>query len=67
MCMSCGCGEPNNDHGDKRNITQNNLDQAAQAAKISASQAAQNIMNASRQSGSAQGGQRSNAAPGASA
>ena len=43
MCMSCGCGQPNNDHGDQRHITQNDLNNAAQAAGITPDQAAQNI------------------------
>ena len=30
MCMSCGCGKPNDNHGDVRNITLSNLEQAAQ-------------------------------------
>ena len=57
MCMSCGCGKPNDDHGDARNITQNDLDQAAQAANVSRDQAAQNIMDCC-QMGSDQGAQR---------
>ncbi len=43
MCTSCGCGQPNNDHGDTRNITENDLINAAQAAEISPKQAAENI------------------------
>ncbi len=35
MCVSCGCGEPNERHGDDRHITQDDLDQAAAAAEIS--------------------------------
>jgi hypothetical protein len=46
MCVSCGCGKPNDNHGDDRHITQDDLNRAAQAAGISPSQAAQNIMNA---------------------
>lgn len=45
MCMNCGCGQPNNDHGDRRNITMNDLDQAAQAAGITREQAMQNMMD----------------------
>jgi hypothetical protein len=59
MCMSCGCGQPNNDHGDSRNITQNDLNNAAQAAGISPNQAAQNIMNAQSGQGSGQSGSSS--------
>jgi hypothetical protein len=43
MCLSCGCAEPNNDHGDPRNITQQDLSAAAEAAGISPSEAADNI------------------------
>ncbi len=43
MCVSCGCGEPNADHGDKRNITMKDVQAAADAAGISASQVANNI------------------------
>ena len=49
MCMSCGCGSPNDTHGDSRNITQDDLNNAAQAANISPQQAAQNIMDTSQQ------------------
>lgn len=45
MCMSCGCGSPSDNHGDERNITQEDLDRAAQAASISREQAAENIMS----------------------
>lgn len=45
MCMSCGCGVPNDNHGDERNITQDDLDRAAQAANVSREQAADNIMS----------------------
>lgn len=58
MCMSCGCGMPNDDHGDQRNITQNDLDRAAQAANISRDQAAQNIMSCCARMGSEQGAAR---------
>ena len=45
MCMNCGCGKPNDDHGDEFNITQRDLDRAARAARISTDEAAQNIMD----------------------
>jgi hypothetical protein len=48
MCMSCGCGSPNDTHGDNRNITQDDLNNAAQAANITPEQAAQNIADASQ-------------------
>jgi len=44
MCLSCGCGEPNEQHGDERHITQANVEAAAQAAEISPQQVAQNIL-----------------------
>jgi len=34
MCMSCGCDQPNQDHGDQRNITLDKLRQAGEAADI---------------------------------
>ena len=45
MCMSCGCMQPNDDHGDQRNITYDQIQRAGQAANISSQQAAQNIQN----------------------
>ena len=48
MCLSCGCGKPNDKHGDERHITQQDLEGAAKAAQISTQQAAQNIMDGSR-------------------
>ena len=54
MCMSCGCGSPNDTKGDSRNITQDDLNNAAQAANITPEQAAQNIADASQQPGSSQ-------------
>jgi hypothetical protein len=45
MCLSCGCGEPNERHGDDRHITQDDLNAAAQASEISPQQAAQNILD----------------------
>lgn len=35
MCMTCGCGLPHEDHGDKRHITYEQLREAAKAAAIS--------------------------------
>jgi hypothetical protein len=43
MCMSCGCGKPNDDHGDERNITREDLDRAAEAADTTPDRAAENI------------------------
>jgi hypothetical protein len=44
MCVSCGCGRPNDDHGDSRNITLNDLDQAAIAAGTTRDKVLQNMM-----------------------
>lgn len=43
MCVSCGCGVPNDKHGDDRNITLDEIESAAQAAGIDSTQAADNI------------------------
>lgn len=43
MCLSCGCGEPNADHGDPRHITAQDLRDAAEAAGITQQEAAENI------------------------
>lgn len=46
MCMSCGCGQVDDDHGDQANITRDRLKQAADAAGISPEEAAKNIQDA---------------------
>jgi len=43
MCLSCGCGRPNDDMGDEANITLEDLKKAADAAGITPRQAAENI------------------------
>ncbi len=50
MCLSCGCGEPDDNHGDNRHITLEELQAAAEAAEISVNEAANNIV-ASLQAG----------------
>jgi hypothetical protein len=42
MCLSCGCGEPNADHGETRHITMEALRKAAEAAEITPEEAAEN-------------------------
>src|SRR5258708_34887508 len=49
MCISCGCGKPNDDHGDARNITMQDVDQAPEAAGTTRATALQNIMQGSQQ------------------
>jgi hypothetical protein len=43
MCMTCGCGEPHEAHGDTRNIVYADLKKAADASKISVKDAVENI------------------------
>ena len=43
MCMTCGCGKPNDQHGDKANITYDQLQSAAEAANIDPETAADNL------------------------
>ena len=54
MCVSCGCGEPNERHGDDRHITRDDLQQAATAAEISLDEVIQNIATGGQQTGSGQ-------------
>jgi hypothetical protein len=49
MCISCGCGDPNDDHGDSRNLTLNDIDQAAMAAGTTRDKVLQNIMGSGGQ------------------
>jgi hypothetical protein len=44
MCLSCGCGKPNDKHGDNRNITLDDLNRAAEAAGTTRDRVLQNIM-----------------------
>jgi hypothetical protein len=41
--MTCGCGEPEADHGDQRHITYSELKAAAEAAEITIEEATKNI------------------------
>jgi hypothetical protein len=43
MCMSCGCNEPHERHGDTRNIVYEDLKRAADASKTSVKQIVSNI------------------------
>jgi len=47
-CVSCGCGLPHDDHGDARNITQEDVEAAGAAVGIAPGQAASNIADAWR-------------------
>ena len=46
MCVSCACGKPNDDHGDPRHITMQQLQQAAEAIGKSPKDVASNIQQA---------------------
>src|SRR6266436_1843678 len=47
MCLTCGCGKSNDDHGDSRNITMEDLDQAAAAAGTTRDKVIENFIHAS--------------------
>jgi hypothetical protein len=60
MCASCGCGKPNEQHGDSRHITMDQIQQAAAAAKISPLEVTKNMADSARaMSGAATGNQGS--------
>lgn len=44
MCLSCGCGDVSNSHGDSRNITIQQIDEAAQAAGTTRERVMQNVV-----------------------
>lgn len=50
MCISCGCGNPTDNHGDKRNITLQDIDEAAQAAGTTREKVLQNISDVAQPS-----------------
>ncbi len=52
MCVSCGCGEMHDNHGDPRHLTIEDLEQAAEAAGLTVDQVVQNIQTSARQTGS---------------
>jgi predicted nucleic acid-binding Zn-ribbon protein len=49
MCLDCGCGEPNERHGDDRHLTMDDIRAAAEASEISVDEAARNINEGIRQ------------------
>lgn len=49
MCMSCGCGQPNEDHGSADHITLEQMERAAQASNIDVETAADNIHDLAKQ------------------
>ena len=54
MCASCGCGKPNDTHGDTRHITTDQVKAAAEAAKITPQEVVKNLAKAVEQEGGAQ-------------
>ena len=44
MCMNCGCGQPNDDHGKPENITADVLARAAKANDQTLRESAQHIL-----------------------
>lgn len=43
MCLDCGCKQPNDNHGDPRHITYEQLQAAAQASNIDPEEVADRI------------------------
>lgn len=52
MCASCGCDIPDEKHGDERNITWNEVVEAAKANDMSPEQVAASIHEMSRKQAS---------------
>jgi hypothetical protein len=52
--MSCGCKQPNEDHGDERNITMQDLEAAADAAGGTPDEVVRNISQGYSEFGSGQ-------------
>jgi hypothetical protein len=51
MCATCGCGIPEDKHGDDRNISWSEIAASAEANDISPTDAAQNIQKLALQQG----------------
>jgi hypothetical protein len=51
MCVSCGCGKPNDQHGDSRHITMQQIEEAARAIDKPPKEVASNIQQAVAQKG----------------
>ena len=49
MCLSCGCGQPNENHGNNDHITMADLEKAARASNISTEEAAKNIQEGAKE------------------
>lgn len=51
MCANCGCGIPEDKHGDDRNISWSEITASAEANNISPTEAIQNIQKMAEQQG----------------
>jgi hypothetical protein len=51
MCANCGCGVPEDKHGDDRNIAWSEIQAAAEANDASPSEAIQNMQTMAEQQG----------------
>ena len=51
MCVSCGCGQPNESHGDPNNITLDMVERAASSAGIDPQGVVTNIQTSLRPPG----------------
>lgn len=49
MCLNCGCGEPNERHGDDANITLDDVRRAGEANGQSVEESLRNMGTAARQ------------------
>jgi hypothetical protein len=52
MCATCGCGIPEDDHGDPRHIKWSQIEAAAQAAGSSPEEAIRNAQEMAKKQGS---------------
>jgi hypothetical protein len=53
MCANCGCGSPEDKHGDERNITWSEVAASAEASGLTPKQAVQNIIDMAQQNSGA--------------
>ena len=49
MCLSCGCGQTQENHGINDHSTMRGLEEAARTSKISVEEAAENIQKGARE------------------
>lgn len=49
MCMTCGCRDADNDHGDAKNITYRRLIEAAEAGGVTVDEAVEHLREAVRE------------------